>query len=43
MPNNFRHLGFIHLMLPNATVIDARREPMACCFGIYKQLFARGQ
>jgi tetratricopeptide (TPR) repeat protein len=43
MPNNFRHLGFIHLMLPNAKIIDARREPMACCFGNLKQLFARGQ
>jgi tetratricopeptide (TPR) repeat protein len=43
MPNNFRHLGLIHLMLPNARIIDARREPMACCFGNLKQLFARGQ
>jgi tetratricopeptide (TPR) repeat protein len=43
MPNNFRHIGFIHLMFPNARIIDARREPMACCFGLYKQLFARGQ
>jgi tetratricopeptide (TPR) repeat protein len=43
MPNNFRHLGLIHLILPNATLIDARREPMACCFGNFKQLFASGQ
>jgi tetratricopeptide (TPR) repeat protein len=43
MPNNFRHLGLIHLMLPNATIIDARREPMACCFSNLKQLFAAGQ
>ncbi|HYC09572.1 MAG TPA: sulfotransferase [Steroidobacteraceae bacterium] len=43
MPNNFRHVGLIHLMFPKAKIIDARREPMACCFGIYKQLFARGQ
>jgi tetratricopeptide (TPR) repeat protein len=43
MPNNFRHIGLIHLILPNARIIDARREPMACCFGNYKQLFARGQ
>ncbi len=43
MPNNFRHLGLIHLMLPNAKVIDARREPMACCFSNFKQLFANGQ
>jgi tetratricopeptide (TPR) repeat protein len=43
MPNNFRHLGLIHLILPNAKIIDARREPMACCFSNFKQLFASGQ
>ena len=43
MPNNFRHLGLVHLMLPNARIIDARREPMACCFSNLKQLFAQGQ
>jgi len=43
MPNNFRHIGLIHLMLPNARIIDARREPMACCFSNLKQLFANGQ
>jgi tetratricopeptide (TPR) repeat protein len=43
MPNNFRHLGLLHLMLPNAKIIDVRREPMACCFSNLKQLFAKGQ
>jgi tetratricopeptide (TPR) repeat protein len=43
MPNNFRHIGLIHLMLPNAKIIDARRDPMACCFSNFKQLFASGQ
>ena len=43
MPNNFRHLGLIHLLLPNAKIIDARRDPIACCFSNYKQLFASGQ
>lgn len=43
MPNNFRHIGLIKLLLPNAKIIDARREPMACCFSGYKQLFAEGQ
>jgi tetratricopeptide (TPR) repeat protein len=43
MPNNFRHLGLIHLMLPNAKIIDARRDAMACCFSNFKQLFASGQ
>jgi tetratricopeptide (TPR) repeat protein len=43
MPNNFRHLGLMHLILPNAKVIDARRSAMACCFSNFKQLFASGQ
>jgi tetratricopeptide (TPR) repeat protein len=43
MPNNFRHIGLIHLLLPNARIIDARREPLACCFSNLKQLFANGQ
>ncbi len=43
MPNNFRHIGLIHLMLPNARIIDARRDPMSCCFSNLKQLFAQGQ
>jgi tetratricopeptide (TPR) repeat protein len=43
MPNNFRHVGLMHLILPNARIIDARREPMACCFSNFKQLFASGQ
>jgi tetratricopeptide (TPR) repeat protein len=43
MPNNFRHIGLIHLILPNARIIDARREPMSCCFSNLKQLFAQGQ
>ena len=43
MPNNFRHIGLISLILPNAKIIDARREPMACCFSGFKQLFAEGQ
>jgi tetratricopeptide (TPR) repeat protein len=43
MPNNFRHIGLIHLILPQAKIIDARREPMACCFSNFKQLFANGQ
>jgi hypothetical protein len=43
MPNNFSHVGMIHLILPNARIIDARRDPLACCFSGFKQLFARGQ
>jgi tetratricopeptide (TPR) repeat protein len=43
LPDNFRDIGLIHLMLPNAKIIDVRREPMACCFGNLKQLFSGGQ
>ena len=43
MPNNFRHLGLIHLMLPQAKIIDVRREPLACCLSNLKQLYASGQ
>ena len=43
MPNNFAHTGLIHLILPNARIIDARRHPLGCCFSGYKQHFARGQ
>ena len=42
MPNNFRDIGFIHLILPNARIIDARRDAMSCCFGNFKQLFPQG-
>ena len=43
MPNNFRHIPLIQLILPKARIIDARRHPMACCFSGFKQLFAEGQ
>ena len=43
MPNNFLHIGLIRLILPRAKIIDARREPMACCFSNFKQLFGEGQ
>jgi len=43
LPNNFLHVGLIHLILPRARIIDSRRHPMACCFSNFKQHFARGQ
>ena len=43
MPNNFQHLGLIHLILPEAKIIDARRHPMGSCFSAFKQHFAQGQ
>ncbi|MBS0416103.1 MAG: sulfotransferase [Proteobacteria bacterium] len=41
-PDNFRHIGLIHRMLPTAKLIDVRRDPLACCFSNFKQLYARG-
>ena len=43
MPNNFPAVGFMHLILPNAKIIDARRYPLDSCLSCYRQLFARGQ
>ena len=43
MPNNFPNVGFAHLILPGAKIIDARRHPMDSCLSCYRQLFARGQ
>jgi tetratricopeptide (TPR) repeat protein len=43
MPNNFSHVGLIHAMLPQATIIDIRRHPMDSCFSTFKQYFAEGQ
>jgi tetratricopeptide (TPR) repeat protein len=43
MPNNFSHVGLIHTILPNATLVDVRRHPMDSCFSTYKQYFAEGQ
>jgi predicted Zn-dependent protease len=42
-PNNFRNIGLLQLILPNARIIDARRGAMACCFSNFKQLYAVGQ
>jgi tetratricopeptide (TPR) repeat protein len=42
-PNNYVHVGLLHLILPNAKIINARRHPLDSCYGSYKQLFAQGQ
>lgn len=42
-PNNFTHVGLLHLILPNAKIINAARHPLDSCFGSFKQLFASGQ
>jgi hypothetical protein len=43
MPNNFAHVGWIKMILPNAKIINTRRHPLDSCLGAYKQLFAKGQ
>ncbi len=43
MPNNFSHVGLIHAILPQASIVDVRRHPMDACFSNYKQYFAHGQ
>ena len=43
LPNNWMFVPFIHLVLPNARIIDARRHPVGCCFSNFRQHFARGQ
>jgi tetratricopeptide (TPR) repeat protein len=43
MPNNFAHTGFVHLILPNAKIIDVRRHPLACGWSCFKQHWAMGQ
>ncbi len=41
-PGNVMQMGLIHLILPNARIVEVRREPMACGLSIFKQNFARG-
>jgi len=43
MPDNFAHIGLIHLILPHAKIVDVRREPMACCFSCFKHYFPLGK
>jgi tetratricopeptide (TPR) repeat protein len=43
LPNNWMFVPFIHMVLPNAKIIDARRHPLGCCMSNYRQHFARGQ
>jgi tetratricopeptide (TPR) repeat protein len=39
LPGNFMHVGLIHLMLPNAKIIHAMRDPMDCCFSCFSRHF----
>ena len=42
LPNNFQLTGLIHLMLPNARIIDVRRQPLDCGFSCFKHYFPKG-
>ena len=42
MPTNFLHLGLIATVLPNASIVHCRREPLDVCLSIYFQRFAQG-
>lgn len=39
---NWFHVGLIRLMLPNARILDIRRNALDCCWSNYKMLFAEG-
>ena len=39
LPDNFMHLGLIHLMLPGARIVHAMRDPMDSCFSCFSRLF----
>lgn len=41
-PYNFLHIGLIHLILPNAAIIDVRRHPLACCWSNFSAHFEMG-
>jgi tetratricopeptide (TPR) repeat protein len=42
-PFNFWHVGLIHITLPNAKIVDVRRNPAACCFSNFSTLLGHGQ
>ncbi|MDR6833719.1 MULTISPECIES: sulfotransferase [unclassified Sphingopyxis] len=43
LPNNWRYVPLIRLILPNARIIDARRHPLDCCWSNFRQHYAKGQ
>jgi tetratricopeptide (TPR) repeat protein len=42
MPENYRYLGLLPLMIPNARIIHVRRDPLDTCFSCYATPFALG-
>lgn len=41
-PGNFLRSGLIHLILPNAKIVDVRRHPLDCCLSCFKHYFPEG-
>lgn len=41
-PENFLFTGLVHLMLPNAKIVDVRRHPLDCGLSCYKNYFPEG-
>jgi tetratricopeptide (TPR) repeat protein len=39
MPGNFHFVGLIHLAMPNARIIHARRDPVDTCLSCFSTLF----
>ena len=39
LPDNFQHIGLIHLMFPGARIIHSMRDPMDSCFSCFSRLF----
>jgi tetratricopeptide (TPR) repeat protein len=42
LPGNFMYTGLIHLILPNARIIDVRRHPLDCCVSCFTNYFPEG-
>jgi len=43
MPSNWLHVGLIQLILPNAYIVDVRRDPVSCCFSNFRQNYGSGK
>ena len=39
LPHNFRYLGLITAVFPNAKIVHVKRDPIAVCWGNFKQYF----
>lgn len=42
MPVNFRYIGLIHVLFPNARIIHCRRDPLDTCVSCFTKRFTTG-